>query len=263
MPSKSAERLPVWPRPRRASISSGTAALRSSSVPLIVHTSGCCADLLEAAFRRAARRVFWAEDVEPEPLPHLRVRAPGVREQSTPPERQACAARPAANFTSLSVEVAATTPTPLELGVDESYTLELAAAGGGGVLRAATEWGALHGIETFTSLAQWDGEQTVLCHLPLSIADSPEYRWRGLLVDTARHFLPVSSALLPLLDGMAALKLNVLHWHLCDAHSFPLGSHALPELPGRGAYHPSLVYSPAEMRAVVAAAHARGIHFTT
>ena len=46
----------------------------------------------------------------------------------------------------------------------------------------------------------------------------------GLLVDTARHFLPVADALLPLLDGMAALKLNVLHWHLTDTQAFQLGS---------------------------------------
>jgi hypothetical protein len=43
-------------------------------------------------------------------------------------------------------------------------------------------------------------------------------------VDTARHWLP-PAALRNLLDGMAAVRLNVLHWHVSDAQSFPL---ALP-----------------------------------
>ena len=59
--------------------------------------------------------------------------------------------------------------------------------------------------------------------------------------------------------GMAALKLNVLHWHLTDAHSFPFGSDEPPDLGTRGAFHPSLVYTPRQMRTVVAAAHERGI----
>ena len=62
-----------------------------------------------------------------------------------------------------------------------------------------------------------------------------------------------------MLDAMAAIKLNVLHWHLTDAHSFPFGSASQPQLPQRGALHPSLVYSPDQMRAVVAAAWQRGI----
>lgn len=251
----------MWPRPRKASLGVGTAMLLAE-MPLFHHHRGCCQDLIESAFARATARIFWAvaDGAEAPPLPHLRAKAPGVREHGTPPERRHCAAgTPLANFTRLVVEVESAEPTDLQLGVDESYSLELAAAGGGGVLRAATEWGALHGLETFSSLAQWDGAHTVLCQLPLQVKDAPEYPWRGLLVDTARHFLPVADALLPLLDGMAALKLNVLHWHLCDAHSFPFGSAALPELPARGAFHPSLVYSAPEMRAVVAAARERGI----
>lgn len=58
-------------------------------------------------------------------------------------------------------------------------------------------------------------------HLPVRIFDYPTYPYRGLLVDVARHFIP-----LPLLkrtiDGMVASKLSVLHLHLTDASSFPV-----------------------------------------
>ena len=73
------------------------------------------------------------------------------------------------------------------------------------------------------------------------------------------QYVPLRTSLLPLLDGMHAVKLNVLHWHLTDAHSFPFASEAVPDLARLGAHHPSLVYTPDEMRAVVAYAHRRGI----
>ncbi len=174
-------------------------------------------------------------------------------------EYEACASAETGTFGALLVEVQNNEPTPLGLGVDESYTLELGVDGWDGALTAKTEWGALRGIESFVQLAQWDGSQRALCALPLTVSDSPAYSHRGVLLDTARHFYPLDTALLPLLDGMAALKLNVLHWHLADAHSVPLASTALPRLAAEGAMHPTLTYSAADMRAVVAAARERGI----
>ncbi len=62
---------------------------------------------------------------------------------------------------------------------------------------------------------------------PLKIRDAPRYPWRGLMVDSARHYLSV-----PLLertiDSMAAMKLNTLHWHIVDAESFPFVSDKYP-----------------------------------
>ena len=215
------ELLPLWPRPRSAK--PGTSTSRVPPSVALVHASGCCADLIERAFERTRRHAFWvaAADDAPPPLPHLRVRVPGG-DDGTPPERRACAAGPAAElpvFTTLRVEVRAARATPLQHGVDESYELELTRAGG--VLRATTEWGALRGLESFAQLVQWGGSDYRLCGLPLTVKDSPEWQWRGLLLDTARHFLPLEGALLPMLDAMAALKLNVLHLHLTDAHAFP------------------------------------------
>ncbi|MFI5685668.1 beta-N-acetylhexosaminidase [Streptomyces sp. NPDC051636] len=52
--------------------------------------------------------------------------------------------------------------------------------------------------------------------LPLiRVQDSPRFRWRGLMLDVARHFMP-KDGVLRYLDLMAAHKLNVLHLHLTD-----------------------------------------------
>ncbi len=52
--------------------------------------------------------------------------------------------------------------------------------------------------------------------LPLLVKDAPRFAWRGLMVDTARHYMPVGH-LFRTLDGMAAMKLNVFHWHMTDS----------------------------------------------
>ena len=43
------------------------------------------------------------------------------------------------------------------------------------------------------------------------IADAPRFGYRGLMVDSSRHFLPMAS-LERIIDAMVALKFNVLHW---------------------------------------------------
>ena len=245
-----AERLPIWPRVHgKVKVKSSTSMIETIDLSI----QGCCRELLEAAFQRAQRQINSTRSAPPQ----LRVRAAGLRNDSAPPERQLCEKPAAETFATLSIEISSEEPTPLQFGVDESYALELTSTGG--TLRAKTEWGALHGLESFASLVQYDGEKLILCGLPLKIEDSPTYGWRGLLLDTSRHFLPIHTAILPMLDAMSAMKLNVLHWHLTDAHSFPYGSLAVPELPAHGAYHPTKVYTIEEMKGIVAAANARGI----
>lgn len=81
-------------------------------------------------------------------------------------------------------------------------------------------------------------------------SDAPRYSHRGVLLDTARHFLPLG-ALLRTVDAMAASKLNVLHWHATDSHAFPLLLPSAPQLARLGAYSTKEVYSPAAVASLL------------
>ena len=73
-----------------------------------------------------------------------------------------------------------------------------------------------------TSTAAVENAGGALAETPsLRIEDIPAVAWRGMMVDVARHFLPLP-LLVSTLDAMKAVKLNVLHLHLTDAQSFPL-----------------------------------------
>lgn len=88
--------------------------------------------------------------------------------------------------------------------------------------------------------------------------DEPKLPHRGLLLDTSRHYLPLSDILLTL-DAMSYNKLNVLHWHIVDDNSFPYQSTKYPDLSAKGAYHHSMIYTPNDVQKVVDYARLRGI----
>lgn len=94
---------------------------------------------------------------------------------------------------------------------DESYRLTVDANGVD--ISANTRFGALRAMETLLQLMQNGAENTSLPWV--TIEDSPRFPWRGLLLDSARHFIPLPD-IKRQIDGMAAAKLNVLHWHLTD-----------------------------------------------
>lgn len=97
------------------------------------------------------------------------------------------------------------------------------------------------------------------------ISDEPAYKFRGLMIDTARHFLSVPT-ILTVLEGMSVEKLNVLHWHAADDQSFPLESVALPRLAAAGPYGPGLGYSaefPALTFTRLRALHCDDVRYTT
>ncbi|SEA20829.1 family 20 glycosylhydrolase [Alkalimonas amylolytica] len=136
-----------------------------------------------------------------------------------------------------------------QLHQDESYLLRV--DGSGIQLNANTHLGILHGLETVLQLAAMNN------YLPaVLIKDSPRFAWRGLLLDPARHFLPVET-IKRQLDAMAAAKLNVLHWHLTDDQGWRLESKRFPKLhqvAGTDGY-----YTQDEIRSIVHYAAKRGI----
>ena len=121
-------------------------------------------------------------------------------------------------------------------------------------LYAATVVGAMRGLETLQQLVQ--SERTDYFVPAMSIRDTPRFRWRGLMVDCGRHFMPVD-VIKRSLDGMAAVKLNVFHWHLTEDQGFRIESRALPKLAGLGS--DGLFYTQEEAREIVAYARDRGI----
>jgi len=138
------------------------------------------------------------------------------------------------------------------LGEDESYTLDVTSDGA--LLKAPTRAGALHGLETFgqlVTLAQ-DGFEVPAVH----IEDNPRFPWRGLMLDSARHWMPLE-VVKRNLDAMAAVKLNVFHWHLSEDQGFRVESKRFPKLQQEGS--DGLFYTQDEIRGVVAYARDRGI----
>nr|WP_244501070.1 beta-N-acetylhexosaminidase [Streptomyces sp. TP-A0874] len=63
----------------------------------------------------------------------------------------------------------------------------------------------------------------------VSIEDAPRFRWRGMMLDVARHFTP-KDGVLRWLDLLAAHKLNVLHLHLTDDQGWRLEIRRHPRL---------------------------------
>lgn len=110
-------------------------------------------------------------------------------------------------------------------------------------IRAETVYGARHGLETLSQLVArvpaplgggGRGHSSPRKHMLIMatnvrLSDAPIFRHRGLMLDTARNFLPLY-AMKRTLDAMAASKLNVLHWHATDSQSFPLESPRVPQL---------------------------------
>jgi hexosaminidase len=139
-----------------------------------------------------------------------------------------------------------------ELGEDESYSLEISAAGA--KLEATTTLGIMRGLQTFLQLVQTTSDGFVAP--AITIQDKPRFPWRGLMIDVGRHFIPLV-VLKRNLDGMAAVKLNVFHWHLSDNQGFRVESKKFPKLTEMGS--DGLYYTQDEVRDLIAYAHDRGI----
>ena len=135
---------------------------------------------------------------------------------------------------------------------DESYSLNVTS--NGIQIEAQTVVGAMRGLQTLVQLVQPSGDQFVLP--AVSIQDSPRFPWRGLMIDCGRHFEPIE-VLKRTLDGMAAVKLNVFHWHLIDDQGFRIESKIYPQLTALGS--DGLFYTQEQAAEIVEYARARGI----
>ena len=158
---------------------------------------------------------------------------------------------PAADAHRLTIDCAGRPEYPT-LGEDESYTLDV--SDGGARIEAATADGAIHGLATFAQSIQPgpDGFQVNGVH----IEDRPRFPWRGLMLDVCRHWMPVA-VIERNLEAMAAVKLNVLHWHLSEDQGFRVESKRYPKLHQLGSNGD--YYTQDQIREIVAFARNLGI----
>ena len=149
------------------------------------------------------------------------------------------------------------------------YALDVTAAG----IRvfARDDAGLFNGAITLWQLLTPDARKGAVEIPGLHIRDWPRFAWRGLMLDSARHFQSVAEVE-TLLDQMAQHKMNVLHWHLTDDQGWRIEIKRYPELTRHGAWRASPgnehdgkasqyggFYTQTQLRKVVAYAAARFI----
>jgi hexosaminidase len=152
----------------------------------------------------------------------------------------------------LTVECAARGPEYPTLGEDESYTLEVATQGA--VLKAPTGTGALRGMETFAQAIVPGATGFEVA--AMRVEDRPRFPWRGLMLDVSRHWMPLV-VVERNLDAMAAVKLNVFHWHLSDDQGIRVESKRFPKLQEMGS--DGHFYTQDQARYIIEYARERGI----
>ena len=135
---------------------------------------------------------------------------------------------------------------------DESYRLTVTPMGAR--LDAPNPLGVLRGMETFLQLVGLDAGGFGVP--AVTIEDHPRFPWRGLMLDVARHWFPLADVKRTL-DGMAAVKLNVFHWHLSENQGFRIESKRFPKLQEMGS--DGQYYTQDQVRDVIAYARDRGI----
>ena len=109
------------------------------------------------------------------------------------------------------------------------------------IIEANTAAGLFYGVQTLRQLLPPEGMrqnavEQVRWDIPcLTIDDRPRFKWRGLMLDVSRHFLP-KSYILDLIDDLAFHKLNTFHWHLVDDQGWRIEIERYPRLTDVGAW---------------------------
>ncbi|BAT83080.1 hypothetical protein VIGAN_04018100 [Vigna angularis var. angularis] len=114
--------------------------------------------------------------------------------------------------------------------------------------------------QTFSQLCSFDytTKKVKIYKAPWSIQDKPRFAYRGLLLDTSRHYLPII-VIKQIIESMSYAKLNVLHWHIIDEESFPLEVPTYPDL-WKGSYTRWERYTVEDAYEIVNFAKMRGIN---
>lgn len=148
------------------------------------------------------------------------------------------------------------------LNTKEGYKLKITSKTDGGVnvlITADNFFGARNGLETLSQLIVYDNiRNEILIVGSAEISDEPKYKYRGILLDTARNYFSVDS-IKRTIEGMAMVKLNTFHWHITDSHSFPFVVKSQPELSRLGAYSSEKIYTSENIEDIVKFGKVRGV----
>ncbi|KRX03069.1 Glycoside hydrolase, superfamily [Pseudocohnilembus persalinus] len=116
-------------------------------------------------------------------------------------------------------------------------------------------YGFLRAIETFSQLIDTNYQ---INQIPIQIEDEPYMQYRGIMLDCARHFMPVST-ILRTIDAMQYNKMNALHLHLADDESFPLYISEEPQVTELGAYNKQSIYSLEDIKTILQHGNQAGV----
>eukprot|EP01047_Picozoa_sp_COSAG01_P039753 COSAG01_NODE_3303_length_6294_cov_3.018402_2_plen_967_part_00 len=151
--------------------------------------------------------------------------------------------------------VQATDSATLSVETLYNYSLSLQAGASTVQLRTASRFAVAHGLETLAQLYSRPGEGAAVGPAHFRVDDGPDYKFRALMVDCGRRFVPMQT-LRELLDGMSYAKMSVLNFHASEYGFFRIQIHAFPELTaGLG----SAFYSQQDIADIVRYAYLRGI----
>ncbi len=218
---------PLMPIPAEINPGDGICRIDSS---FAISVRGAPTERLYKAASRALRRLTGRTG--------LFVAQPYVTEQDNNPDA--------------AMEIRMNRPGNVALYEDESYQLVIQPDKI--LLTAETDIGALRGLETFLQLLSAD--KSGYFFPAVEIKDAPRFPWRGLMIDACRHFMPVE-VIKRNLDGMTAVKLNVMHWHLTEDQGFRVESKVYPKLHELGS--DGYYYTHAQIKDIIAYAADRGI----
>lgn len=241
---------PLVPLPASVRIDAlNTRRLTSSTVLVLKAGAASTSAMVLAAAKRFAEQLAAATAGELRPT----VCAEGDWQGTAPA---------AADTIILSCDMGEPAVLPPLMAASEAYTLVVpsltSTAQPSILLSAGSAIGLVRGLATLAQLMASPVAGSGSALIPVvEIEDRPAHSWRGLLIDVARHFIPMDTVL-NLLPLCAAVKINVLHIHLTDDQGWRYESVAHPEL-NRPASTGGNFYSQAEVKKLVAAAHLLGI----
>lgn len=124
----------------------------------------------------------------------------------------------------------------------EGYTLDISPRGV--VLAASDPRGLFYAAVTLWQLSTAGASSDTIVVPAVHIVDSPRFAWRGLMLDSARHYQS-PEFILQFIDWMALHKLNVFHWHLTDDQAWRLEIKKYPRLTSVGAWRVPAGAAPA------------------